>query len=129
MKRKTDFAEKCKKHLGRKIRRFIAERDNYTQTNFAKAVDKVLLEEEAKYEDTNSKKVSRWINGDVFPDIQSLIAISKVMGLTLDELFNDEIKEQSKTKKLSPNARKILKLLLEEKRELQTQTKSNKDIA
>lgn len=118
MKRKTDFAKKCKENLGKKIKRFIDDR-HYTQTNFAKAVDKILLEEMAKYEDTNSKKVSRWINGDVFPDMQSLIAISRVMGLTLDELFNDEIKEHSKTQKLTPNARKVLRLLLEGKRESQ----------
>lgn len=117
MRKKTNFAKKCKENLGKKIKRFIAERDNYNQTNFAKAVDEILLAEDSKYEDTNSKKVSRWINGDVFPDMQSLIAISKVMGITLDELFNDEIKEQSKTQKLSSNARKVLKLLLEEKRD------------
>lgn len=112
---KNDFLEKCKRTLGNKIDNFIRNEKNYkgkkARIKFAEHVNS-LLNIKNFDEQSNYKKVSRWISGEVFPDFITTIAISKVLGLSLDELFNEDILSFSKFRSLTENEIKILKLLI-----------------
>lgn len=117
-KNATRFAKEKKNYLGMRIQNYIdqqKQRKTYTQTDFAKAIDKITGDAGMCGYVVNGKKVSRWINGDVFPDMRSLLAIAQLLGITLDELFQEVKDDLNKTKDLSPNARNILKTLIQTK--------------
>ncbi len=112
---KNNFIEKCKNTLGNKIDDFIRNNSNYkgkkARIKFVESVNK-LLNIDNFDEQSNYKKVSRWISGEVFPDFITVIAISKVMGVSLDELFNDNIASLSKLNELSIEEKRTLKKLI-----------------
>ena len=47
------------------------------------------LAEKLNYSD---KTISKWENGDAVPDLETLVAIAKFYGVTLDALINEEAK-------------------------------------
>ncbi len=112
---KKDFLENCKQTLGNKIDDFIRTKSPHkgkkARIKFAEAVN-ALLNIENFDEQANYKKVSRWIVHETFPDLITVIAISKVMGVSLDELFNENIVSLSKISQLSTEERNTLKRLL-----------------
>ena len=105
--------------LSQSIKSFCATKsDNYTQADFAKDVDKAINLSTDWYNDADerakrAKNVSRWINKEVFPSTELLIGISKVLGVSVNELFEGVFFGNSKTKTLSETSKKVLKLLLD----------------
>ena len=112
---KNNFIENCKLTLGNKINDYIHNQNEYkgkkARIKFAEKVNK-LLNIDNFDEQSNYKKVSRWITGEVFPDFITVVAISKVMGISLDELFNDNIALLSQISQLSTKEKSTLKQLL-----------------
>ncbi len=113
--KKNDLIERSKRTLGEKIDNFIRNDKNYkgqkARVKFAEQVNN-LLGIESFDEQTNYKKVSRWISGEVFPDFSTIIAISKVMGISLDELFDGNNDFFPKISILTKNEIKTLKQLI-----------------
>ncbi|MBE5754536.1 MAG: helix-turn-helix transcriptional regulator [Clostridiales bacterium] len=112
---KSTFIKNCSKKLGKNINQFIIstqnEKNKLTRVAFGEKVNKLLGLDNF---DTQSiyKKVSRWISADAFPDLPTIIAIAKVMGVSIDELFRDEINTLSKTAHLTIEEKNILKKLI-----------------
>ena len=125
--KQMEYMDGLKKSLKRAIITYMAGRENnkdgkaYSQADFMAAVDKKMglstawrkSEEESK---KRAKNVSRWIRGEAFPSVEVLIAISKVLGVSVNELFEGISFGKSRTESLSENSKKILKLLLDERR-------------
>lgn len=111
--------EKLRVKLSQSIKAFCATKsDNYTQADFAKDVDEAMNLSTDWYHDADerakrAKNVSRWINKEVFPNTELLIGISKVLGVSVNELFEGVFFGNSKTKMLSETSKKVLKLLLD----------------
>lgn len=111
---KKNFVAQCKDVLGKKIDDFIRYNDKYKGKKrilFAKEVNS-LLNIESFDEQSDYKKVSRWISGEAFPDLITVMAISKVMGVSIDELFDNNIVLLQKVGQLSIEERKTLKKLI-----------------
>lgn len=76
----------------------------------------IKLAEKFDLHEVTERAVSKWESGDSFPQTEYLIALSKMMGITLDELLKSEIENfdfdqtlrRSKTKDLSDSAGKLL---------------------
>ena len=76
----------------------------------------IKLAEQFDLHEVTERAVSKWESGDSFPQTEYLIALSKMMGVTLDELLKSEIENfdfdqtlrRSKTKDLSDSAGKLL---------------------
>lgn len=125
--KQMEYMEGLKKNLKKAIITYMAGMENnkdgkvYDQADFMAAVDKKMglstawrkNKEESK---KRAKNVSRWINGVAFPSVEVLIAISEVLEVSVNELFEGISRGKSKTESLSENSRKILKLLLNERR-------------
>lgn len=108
------FIQQSKKSLGTNIEYFI--RNNYTEKGrrarlkFAEEVNALLNVESD--DDANYKKVSRWICGESFPDLITIVAISKVMNKSINELFSEAISCLSRTKSLNQIEKDTLKSLI-----------------
>jgi len=74
--------------FGSNIQKFRKEKE-WTQANFATELSKHLPSSKNTYE----KSVSCWENGQSYPDIPVIIAVSRMMGLSVDALLKDEIKK------------------------------------
>ena len=116
-----DVADEIKEKLGNSISNFIASKksDSYSQAEFAKDIDEKMGLSIEWYQDQDervkrAKNVSRWIHKNAFPSIEVLIAISKVLNVSLDKLFESVTFEKSKTKELSDESKMVLKMLLDE---------------
>ena len=116
-----NIVDELKDKLSKAISGFMASKkgDAYSQADFAKDVDEKMGISTKWYQDADerikrAKNVSRWIHKDVFPSMELLIGISKVLGVTVNELFEGVFLNNSKTKALSENSRKVLKMLLDE---------------
>lgn len=111
----NNFIEKSKHILGEKIDNFIRNDKNYkgkrARVKFVEQVNNLLGIENFD-EQANYKKVSRWISGEVLPDFTTIIAISKVMGISLDELFDENNDFFPKISILTKNEIKTLKRLI-----------------
>lgn len=59
----------------------------------------------------SNRTISKWENGDGFPDITLLPEISKVLDVTIDELLTGEKKTAQKTEILSKNTVNIFHML------------------
>lgn len=111
------FIETCKRSLGTKIDNFV--RNNYTEKGskarikFAQQVNE-LLNIPTDDEQANYKKVSRWISGETLPDLITIVAISKVMNTSVDELFGKASEEILPTSSLLPHEKKVLKNILQD---------------
>lgn len=87
------FIEDSKRNLGRNV-------DNYIRTHyeakgkkariaFADAVNNVLgIPKDASDNDNKYKKVSRWITGEVLPDLLTILAISKLLDRSVNDIFD-----------------------------------------
>ena len=63
-------------------------------------------------EQSNYKKVSRWITNEAFPDFITILAISKVMGITIDQLFENNLQSFFRIDDLSTLEISTLKSLI-----------------
>ena len=43
------------------------------------------------HEELSRQSVSKWERGEAYPDVENLITLSAVLGLSLDEMFEDEL--------------------------------------
>ena len=114
-----NIVDELKGKLSKSISSFMANKkgESYSQADFARDVDKAMGLSIKWYQDQDerikrAKNVSRWIHKDVFPSMELLIGISKVLGVSVNELFEGAFLGNSKTKELSDNSKKILKMLL-----------------
>ena len=55
--------------------------------------------------------VSKWERGEKSPDAEQLIALSKLYGISLDELVSGEKKKNKKAELLYPDMNRVLKVL------------------
>ena len=62
---------------------------NKSQMQFADFISQKLNSEGIKQEYTN-KTISKWESADSMPDLEVLISLSKLMGITMDELCKSE---------------------------------------
>lgn len=46
------------------------------------------------HEELSRQSVSKWERGEAYPDVENLITLSAVLGLSLDEMFQDELSER-----------------------------------
>ena len=46
------------------------------------------------HEELSRQSVSKWERGEAYPDVEILITLSAVLGLSLDEMFQDELSER-----------------------------------
>ena len=114
---KTEFIEKCKTALGTNIDNFI--RSNYVEKGSKARIQFVeqvndFLGMSNEDEQVGYKKVSRWISGETFPDLITIVAISKVMDKGIDELFSSEIDGLMPTASLTHPEKKVLKNILQD---------------
>ena len=116
-----NIVDELKGKLSKAISSFMANKkgESYSQADFARDVDKAMGLSIKWYQDQDerikrAKNVSRWIHKDVFPSMELLIGISKVLGVSVNELFEGAFLGNSKTKELSYNSKKILEMLLSE---------------
>ncbi|MBR2376931.1 MAG: helix-turn-helix transcriptional regulator [Clostridia bacterium] len=116
MKKITKLGKTAKNNLGSHIDNYLIN-ERISQSEFARRIDEELYkgyDNKDKFEkkETNNKTVSRWVTGDVFPDTPSLIAISNLLNVSVDELLKEEINTSSKTKDLSNDEINVLKIML-----------------
>lgn len=111
---KTNFVNQCKSTLGKKIDDFIRNgkySGKKARINFANDVNNLLglnnFDEQANY-----KKVSRWITSETFPDFITIMAIAKVMGVTIDQLFDNNMPSFTKINDLTASEISTLKSLI-----------------
>lgn len=124
---RRENVEQLKAKLSKVIRRHIDDKKSessgeaYNYIHFARDIDEAMGLSTKWYErqdqdecNKRTKNVSRWACGEVFPSMEVLIGISKVLKCSINELFEDVYSVESKTKKLSDSSKKVLKMLLSE---------------
>ena len=79
----------------------IRKEHNITQESLA---DKLNVSRQA---------VSKWESGTAYPDTEKLIQISKLFGISLDELINDNIEPNKNNKNKKINFMEIINLVIE----------------
>lgn len=73
--------------------------------------NKLSQEALAKELGVSRQTISKWENGEKSPDAEQLIALSKIYGISLDELVGGEEKKDKKAELLYPEMNKVLKIL------------------
>ena len=98
--------ENLKRTLGMNIDEYLRN-NNIKRTAFAEMVNEVLGIENGD-DDSNYKKVSRWITGENVPDTLTMVAISEIIGFDICELFKKEISFANRIKDLSKEEKRVL---------------------
>ena len=117
MKTNRSLSDICKECLSARIQRYIDKRKEecrYNQAKFAKEVMEKLGYAGHETESTKStKNVYKWLNKEAFPNIPTLVAISRVIGCTLDELFTEAVETESPLRNLTEEEKNVLIDLIE----------------
>lgn len=98
--------------LGENISRYCFEHD-LSAADFAEKLGRTMrLGEDA----LTARAVQKWISGESYPTVEKLIGISRLLGVSVDDLLKDDIddfgkKSRSKTERLSEEGMALLEKL------------------
>lgn len=123
MKPKKDYMEKSRERLSAWIYDYISKREKenpqYGVAHFAKEVD-AMLKVFFQCEDiNNSKNVYKWTNKESLPDLPTIVAISKVVGRSIYELFESNPSYKLPLMDLSVNERKMMIEIIKQSKPLE----------
>ena len=112
MKPKKDYMEKSRERLSAWIYDYVSKKEKenpqYGVAHFAKEVD-AMLKVFFQCEDiNNSKNVYKWTNKESLPDLPTMVAISKVVGRSIYELFESNPPYKLPLMDLTVNERKMM---------------------
>ncbi len=100
---------------------------NIKQTRNEKYLTQEML---AELLDVSRQAVSKWEQGNGYPEIEKLITMAKILNISLDWLFAEELAKEEKAdvqKRIPPGAMAGLKALATAMDNLMEQSKSETD--